>query len=430
MMKLNFRSQGSTGLSADFWKFWTGQVISVLGSSFTGFAIPLLIYRLTHSALNLGLTMTVEMLPYLMFGLVIGAWVDRVDRKRLMITVNVAMAVLIVSIPVASGLNHLSLALIYAVAFLASTLNIFFSSAEFAAVPKLVGADDLVTANGRIQASYSAAQIAGPILAGLLTSILPIATLLSFDSASYLVAAAALILVRVSFNSESDAGKERASVLHDVAEGLRYVLGHPVLRNISLMMAIVNFVSATTGAQIVLFAKEHLAVSNAQLGILFAAQGAGVVLTGLTAGWFRSRWSFSVVALGALMVSGALTVAYALAPWYWLVVPLLGLTAGFGILFNINTTSLRQQIVPNQMLGRVMSIAGVLAWSAIPLGALLGAAIISWTHNVVGVYAGIGVLTVVIPACFWFSPLGHAEDYIERPPEVVSESLVERAAGS
>jgi MFS family permease len=427
-MNLSSQSRGSTGLSRDFWMFWTGQVISVLGSSFTAFAIPLLIYRLTHSALNLGLTMTVEMLPYLLFGLVIGAWVDRVNRKRLMIVVNLAMAAVILSIPVAAGLSHLSLALIYAVAFVGSTLNIFFASAEFAAIPNLVGADDLVTANGRIQASYSAATIAGPVLAGLLTSFLPISTLLTFDSASYVVAAAALVLVRASFNSEREEGKEQTSVLNDVVEGLRYVLGHPVLRNISLMMALVNFVAATTGAQIVLFAKQHLEVSNAELGILFAAQGAGIVVTGLTAGWFRKRWSFSTVALGALMASGALTIGYAVAPWYWLVVPLLGLSAGLGILFNINTTSLRQKIVPNEMLGRVMSIAGVLAWSAIPLGALLGAAIITATDNVVGVFAGIGVLTIIIPGCFWFSPLGHAEDYIDTAPASSAESLEEQAA--
>src|SRR5947209_3975046 len=104
-------------LGMDFWKYFTGQLVSSLGTSFTMFALPLLIYKLTGSALNLGLSMAVSMLPYLLFGLVIGAWVDRLDRKRLMIVVNIALAALMASIPVIASLGHLSIAYIYAVEF-------------------------------------------------------------------------------------------------------------------------------------------------------------------------------------------------------------------------------------------------------------------------------------------------------------------------
>ena len=85
----------------------------------------------------------------------------------------------------------------------------------------------------------------------------------------------------------------------DIAEGLRYVLSHPVLRNISLMMALVNFVASTTYAQLVLFAKERLGAGDAQVGLIFSAGSVGVVVLGLAAGALRKRWSFSTVALGA-----------------------------------------------------------------------------------------------------------------------------------
>src|SRR5713101_4031523 len=87
---------------SDFWKFWTGQTISTLGSSFTSFAFPLLIFNLTGSSLNLALTVVATVLPYLLFGLVIGAWVDRVNRKRLMVVTDLARALVIASIPLAS----------------------------------------------------------------------------------------------------------------------------------------------------------------------------------------------------------------------------------------------------------------------------------------------------------------------------------------
>jgi hypothetical protein len=102
----------------------------------------------------------------------------------------------------------------------------------------------------------------------------------------------------------------------------------------------------------------------------------------------------------------------AYSPWYWLAVPLWAANTGFGLLLNINTGALRQAIVPNHMLGRIMSIAGVLAWSAIPLGALAGAAVIRATGDVAAVYAGMGLLTAGIAAAFAFSSIRHGERYL------------------
>ncbi|HEX6797083.1 MAG TPA: MFS transporter, partial [Ktedonobacterales bacterium] len=398
--------------SRDFWVFFTGQTLSNLGTSFTLFALPLLVYNLTGSALNLGLTTVSEFLPYLLFGLVIGAWIDRVNRKRLMLLTDLSRAIVIGSIPVAALLGILTVWWVYAVAFLASTLAIIFNSGEFAAIPSLVASqDDLVTANGRIQASYSGGQVLGPVLAGALVFLFPVPAFMAFDALSFLISALSLAAIRTSFNA-ADRPVERKHILRDVLEGLGYVLRHPVLRNISMMMALVNFVATTTATQLVLFAKVRLDASNAQVAWLYAAGSIGVVLLSLLAGPLRKRWSFSQVALGALMLSGILTVAFALQRNYWIALPLWGLEGGLGILFNINTGSLRQAIVPNEMLGRVISIAGVLAWSAIPLGALLGGAIIERTGNVALVFAVIGALAILIPLVFSFTALGHAERYI------------------
>ncbi len=397
-------------LPRDFHAFFAGQTISQLGSSFTNFAIPLLIFKLTGSSVNLGIATAAVFLPYLMFGLVIGAYVDRVNRKRMMIVVDIARAAVIATIPLMAALGVLSVWWIYGVGFLSSTLTIFFEAGEFAAIPSLVGMEDLVTANGRIQASYSAAAIAGPLLAGLLVAFFAVQEVLLVDASSFLISAATLATIGRAFNSDEE--RERTSIRSDVVEGLRYVLSNPVLRNISLMMAMVNFVGSTTYAQLVLFAKHRLDATDVQVGLLFSGGSLGVVVFGLAAGPLRKRLSFGTVALGALMISGVLTVALSLTRAYWLALPIWTIIGGLGILFNINTGSLRQAIVPNHLLGRVISIAGVLAWSAIPLGTLLGGFVIRWTGSVALVYGVIGGLTVLIPAVFWFSPLGHAEQYV------------------
>ena len=127
----------SERLSADFWKFWAGQTISNLGSSFTLFALPLLVYQLTHSPLNLAATTAAYFIPYLAFGLLIGAWVDRVDRKRMMILADLGRCAVLVSIPVCSYAGILSVWWIYGVSFLQACLTIAFDAGEFAAIPSL-----------------------------------------------------------------------------------------------------------------------------------------------------------------------------------------------------------------------------------------------------------------------------------------------------
>lgn len=396
----------------DFSKFWFGQTVSNLGSSFTRFALPLLVFKLTGSALNLGVATAAQFIPYLLFGLVIGAAVDRVDRKRIMIATDIARALVIAAIPSLAAVGALTVWWIYVLSFVSSTLTIFFDSGEFAAIPSLVKRDDLVKGNGRIQASYSAAMVVGPFLAGLLLSVMSISAILVFDAISFVVSAISLSLIKTSFNSKSAERESRASLRADVVEGLRYVWGHPVLRNISIMMALVNFVGSTTAAQLVLFAKRQFEANDSQVALLYSAGAVGIVILSLLAGTLRKRWTFSKVALGALMLDGLFILAFAAIQSYWIGLLFWAVSSGLGMLFNINTGSLRQSIVPNHLLGRVISVASVLAWSAIPLGTFLGGAVIQGTGKVALVYAGIGIMTILIPLVFAFTALGRAEKYI------------------
>jgi len=369
------------------------------------------VFKLSGSAVALGAAAATFTVPHLLFGLAIGAWTDRTDRKRLMIVVDVLSALTVASVPVAALLGVLSVPWIIGVTFVTSTLGIFFQACEFAVVPSLVEKGELVTANGRVQASFALAQVAGPLVAGATLVLIAVEDLLFLDAASFLVSAIALGLIRRSFNEAR--GDRSTSVRQDIVEGLRYVLAHPVLRNISLMMAMINVVSTTVFVQIVLFAKRELAASDGEVGLFFAAGGIGVFLCGLLAGPLRARFSFGNVALGSLMLSGLLTIAIALTTSLWLAIALWGLSSGLGVLFNINTGSLRQAIVPNQMLGRVIGIAMVLAWSANPIGAIGGGFLVERFGDVRLVYAVVGAVTFAIALLFRVaSPLGRAERYL------------------
>ncbi len=397
-------------LNGDFWRFWVGQTISNLGSSFTSFAVPLLIFQLTGSALNLALASAATSLPGLLFGLLIGAWVDRVDRKRLMMSADLARAVVIASIPLLALLNRFPIWWIYSVGFVNTTLAICFSFAQVTAIARLVTHDDLVTANGRMYASFAATGVIGPLLAGFLVALIPTPTLLLFDAASFLISASLLARITTSFNVIMV--REPTTLHNDIAEGLRYVLQHPLLRAIAAIALLVNFVVVTIGTQTVLFVKQWLQASDTQLGLFYAAESLGVISFSLAAGTLRKHLRFSTVALGAITLQGLLTIALALTQIVWGAILLMALMAGLGMLFNINVISLRQAIVPNLLLGRVTSVLNVLAGSVTPLGTLIGGMLIDRTHDVALVYAVIGGLIVVIGLTFMFTALGHAERYI------------------
>ncbi len=399
-------------LQGDFWKFWSGQSISTLGSSVTSFALPLLIFKLTNSPLNLALTIVFSVLPYLLFGLSIGAWVDRTNRKRVMIFTDCARALVIASIPLLAFLGLLSVWWIYAVSFVNATFTIAFTAANFAAIPSIVEADDLVAANGYIQASFSMAGISGPLIAGILLVRVSLPQLLLIDAASFFISATTLLLIKRSFNTSAGETKVAAGMGQAILEGLHYVLRSPLLFWLILLLLFFNFILPTAEVQIVWYAKEWLGASDAQIGLLYASDGLGVIVFSLLAHRLRKRWSFGVITLGSVMVLGLLTALMAFTHWYTLVLMIWSLRGGVDVLFLISTYSITQRIVPNALLGRVITFIRVLTWPTGALGALLGGFVIAQTANVGLVYGGIGLLIFLLAGAFWFTPLGHAEQYV------------------
>jgi MFS family permease len=396
----------------DFWKFWSGQAISTLGTSVTGFALPLLVFKLTNSPLNLALTMVFNVLPYLLFGLAIGAWVDRTNRKHVMVCTDCARALVIASLPLLAVLGLLSVWWIYVVSFVNATLTIGFTAANFAALPSIVEADDLVAANGSMQASFSIASIVGPLVAGILLVRVPLPLLLLIDAASFLVSAASLHLVKRSFNASVSEKNMEAGIGNAILEGLHYVLRSPLLFWLTLLLLFFNFILPTADVQIVWYAKQWLRASDAQIGLLYASDGIGVVVFSLLTNRLLKRWSFGVVVLGSMMGLGLLTSLMAFTHWYPFVLVIWTLRGGADVLFLISAYSVTQRIVPNSLLGRVITFTRVLTWPTGSLGALLGGLAIAQTGNVGLVYGSIGLLAFLVAFTFWFTPLGHAERYV------------------
>lgn len=417
----NVQPLSSQRLGSDFWKFWVGQAITTLGSSFTNFALPLLVFKLTGSPVSLALTVVAQILPYLGLGLLLGAWVDRRNRRHLMIMTDVLRAVVIATLPLLALSGYLNVWWIYGIAFINATLSIAFDAAKFAAVPGLVHKDVLILANERVQASNSIAMIAGSFLAGLLLVIIPVPLLLFIDSFSYLVSAASLALVKRSFNAEAGKQNTTTNIFQDIHHGLHYILSHPLWRSLTVLLMILLFMSTIAESQVVLFAKQWLHTSDAEIGLLFSCQGIGIVMFSLAANRLRKVWSLGQIMLGALMLHGVATVVFALTHWYWFALLAWMVRSGTLLLFNVVAYSLGQKITPNHLLGRVIIFVRVMTWSTSSLGALLGGIAIELTNNVAAVFGITGILIFITAVAFLWTPLNYAERFLSQErsaPEV------------
>jgi MFS family permease len=218
----------------------------------------------------------VNYLPWVLFGLLGGAVLDRVDRKRAMVIADVVRGAIIFVIPALAAVGDLSLLWIYLVVFGQACMQVIFSSGQFTAAVALVDKDRLVRANSLIEASYSGATVAGSGIAGLMFSVLPIADALYVDGLSFFVSAASLLLVRRSFNEQAPAGLRFGSMralfktlAADTKDGLAYVWHHPVLRSLSLQLMIVNLFGSAATAELALFATQRLGADNSQVGYLY-----------------------------------------------------------------------------------------------------------------------------------------------------------------
>src|SRR2546421_4123443 len=398
--------------AGDFWIFWTGQIISQIGSVLSSTALLLLVFKLSGSALDVGLASAATWVPYPLFGLFIGAWVDRVNRKGLMIGLDICRAVVLAVLPLLVLLGHVPIWWIYLVTFINSTLTIGFQSATTAAIPSMVTQDSLVKANGRILASTPFATIIGPFLAALLLAVTSLQAVLWCDALTFVVSAISLALVKTSFNAVAPQARPKTSLRRDILDGLRYVLAQPVVRTLALFALLANLAVAVLYPQIVFYAKEVVVASDAQVGLFFTAAGMGGVLFTLSAGTLQKRLSYGMILLGSILLSGLSVLALIATRLYWVDLVCFGVMFGLIGLFDVAFHSILQAIAPHQLLGRVLTFTIVLAVFSVPFSTILGGLVIDQVKNVILVFGVLGVFMILLALVFVRSPLTRIEGYL------------------
>lgn len=380
--------RGVLGL-AGFRRLWFAQTVSAVGDQITRVALPLTAaVMLAASASEVALIYAAQSAPTLLFSLFVGVWVDRHERRPVLLATHVGRAILLATVPLAVLLHVLSLPQIFVVAFLVGTLEAIFLVAYLAYLPTLVPRALLVDGNSKLQMSQSAAQVAGPGIGGVLVQLLTAGIAIIADVIAY--TAAAIFVASIQEREIPRAPRAAASLRHEIAEGLGALVGHPVLRGMLVSATILLFFyGALVSAQIVYLSRE-IGLDPVTIGGILGAGSVSALIGAGLAGPLGARIGIgpSIVLANIILILGAATFPASLGRGTdavpLLVAGQLALNLGATI-YNVNGPSLRQALTPDRLLGRVNASYRFVAWGAFPMGAVAMSACI----GAIGIYGGL-----------------------------------------
>ncbi len=351
----------------DFNVYWLGQTLSGLGDAFASIAVPLLVLQATGSLHRMGRLTSFVALAHVTAGVASGALVDRFDRRRLMVTCDLLRLAVYASVPLVWWLHGPSYTLLAVASALGAMLGNTFQVAAITAVTNLVPRSRLIDANGRLQGSYAVMFFVGPMLAGEVCQRFGPTTAIAIDCASFLVSAVSLTLVGARF--ESKGSRDPVRVVEGFVSGLRFLFSVPTLRAITVLLGLSSLAMAGRENLLIYYVKRTLHGDDRAVGRVFALAAVGAVIGAWITPNLRSRWGFARCWLSAGVVMGLGHIGIGLA----------GTVAGVGGLAmtialgetirGINTMTLRQEITPDRLLGRVTASF----WAMLTVPAAIGA---------------------------------------------------------
>jgi len=359
-------------LGRNFHRLWSATALSNLADGMFQVALPLLALRITRSPAEIAGLVLASRLPWLVFALHAGALADRLDRRRTMVNVDLARAVLICLVAVIAFGEAERLWILYLVAFALGVGETLFDTAAQSVLPTVVRGNDLSRANGRLMAAEVITnRFVGPPLGGFLVGV---AMALAFvgTAAFYLFGALALALLTGRFVSRS-ADAPRSRIRTDIVEGLRYLWHHRLLRTLAFMVGVMNLSVMATIAVLPVYAVTPgpMGLSGFTFGLVLAGGAVGSVL-GAFAVPHLQIWLGRAGTLRLAVLAAALTCAAPLLTHPILVAVALAL-AGIGeMCWDVITVSLRQRIVPDHLIGRVNAGYRLVGYGTMPIGAALG----------------------------------------------------------
>ena len=397
---------------------WTGQTISMTGSAVTTIALPLVaIAVLRASPVEVGLLTAATYGAFLFISLPAGIVVDRLRKRKIMIWCDSSRLIILGSVPVAAALHWLTLGQLYAVALTSGVCAVFFDVSQQSYVSFLLDPEDLTEGFGKLGASASFAQVSGRGLAGGLIAVIGAARAITADALSYAVSVTCLFLIRANEPRPEQARTDVMRLRRDIAQGLTFIMRHPVLRRITACSAAGNLFIAMQISLNLLFLVRVLQIPPASAGLFTALGSLGGVTGGLLAARIGRRTGTARIIWLSLVVFDAPSLIVALAEPGWraaLFVLGYGVAAFAWGIFGASHVAYRQSVCPPGLRGRMNAASRWITWGTLPFGGILG--------GILGSTIGIRYAILIAFAGAWaagflvfFSPLRHARDISDLP---------------
>ena len=398
---------------------YAADATSKVGTYVSLVALPVLAQTVLHAgASQIGLLTALNTLPFLLIGLHVGAWLDRRHKRGILIVADLSRAVLVASIPVTWLFGVLTLAQLYAVAFLSGAMTVFFDIGHLSYLPHVVGRSRLTSANANLSGLDEIASVSGQGFGGFVVQLAGPAMAILVDAVSFV--SSAIFISRIKVSEPTPERTNRRSLWREAAIGLRYVLADPVLRSIAIKGAIANLAGQMFLVSFLVLIITDLGLSAGTLGLVLAAGGVGSFCGALIAPMIGRRLGFG----RGIWIIGMCTSPFALLIGLMNRGALLWIGAGgwvvaavvFG-LENVLGVSIRQTITPDGMLGRMNSGFRFTFMGALSVGAVAGGVIGSriGVHTAIWTAAGVFAVSWLV---IFFSPLRpvrRIDELMDRP---------------
>jgi MFS family permease len=384
----------SSKLDRSFWRLFAASATSTSADGVTKVALPLLAVSLTSDPVLISGLTACAFLPWPLFGLPGGALVDRVDRRQAMSAANLLRAALlgVLVLLIAGGLG--SVPVLYAAAFALGLCQVVYDSAARAILPQIVDRRSLDKANSWLTVEETVGQgFVGPPLGAALFGWFRALPIIG-SAVGFALAAMLVLAVPGRFRAER---VEPTTLRADIAEGLRWLWRHPLLRGLTILSGLFAGLLSMATSLNVLYAVKTLHLSPSVYGLLFTVLGLGGVAGSVVVGPLAARFGRARMLTVAAGVAPVMCVMLGLFANLWAAgVWFFGMAAGV-TMWNVLSMSLRQALIPAELLGRVLSANRVVLWGGIPLGALAGGALAEGTSVPVAfLVSGLAQLVVVV----------------------------------
>jgi MFS family permease len=377
----------------DFVLLQAGQTLSTIGSESTGIAYPLLVLAITHSPVQAGVVGFARLVPWVLFGVLAGAAVDRLPRKRMMIVSDIVRIAAVASIVVAIAVDRISFAQIAIVAFVEGTMFVFFNLAEVGALRSVVPARQLPAAAAAEQARYATMTLVAPPLGG---SLFGLGRALPFlaDTVSYVFSLASLLAIRTPFQEERE--HEQTPLRTQLAEGFRWLWGHPFLRTCAILFTWVNLLFEATFLVLIVVGRRQ-GLSGAHIGALIAVLGLCSLAGSVASPRLQRRLSMRTIVVGSFWLQLGIA-AFVVKPNIYVLLAGAIPAALLGPSVNAIVIGYRVAVVPDRLTGRVNSVARTIALCGAPLGPLAAGLLLGSfsARTTVAIFAGAMLLLSVI----------------------------------